>query len=244
MTGLRRPPSFDLTVGSRRRHGDRALTAFAAAAVLVAAIAGWAAGYYLGHADGKQAARDLAALDARHRDLQATLEHLEQDLTDARVGQRVAAGFDEQMRIALAEKTARIGVLEDEVRLYRNLMTPGDGSEVRIAGLELSERLDRRGVRFRLLLVQSADQREYVSGRVELVVVGERNGEAAVLEGRFFDGGSDRPLEFRFRYLQDLTGEIELPEGFRPEAVQVVVRGEGREEFELERTFSWQIQEV
>ncbi len=153
--------------------------------------------------------------------------------------------MDERVRSTIADQAARISELEDEVRFYRNLMASEQNAEsMRIARLELLPRLDGSGVRFRLLLVQSADQSKEVSGHVELNVLGARGGRPETLAGPVLGSAGPYPIPFRFRYFQDVAGEFDLPEDFEPQSVQIVARPAGRDDFRLERTFTWQIQEV
>lgn len=238
-----RPPPDDLTVVVHRPHRQRHLLLTGLAAVVIAAIAGWGLGRYQGDRSAEVMGAELRSLAARHALLLEERDGLERALGEAEVGHLIGSGFDEHVRGTLAEQANRIASLEDEVRIYRSIMAAGDEDGVQIARLELIERIDGRGVRFRLLLVQSAEQRDEVSGQVELSVLGEQEGSAAVFEvDQVGDGGY--PIPFRFRYFQDLVGEIDLPEGFRPEGIAVIARGAGPDGFLLERTFSWQIQEA
>ena len=50
------------------------------------------------------------------------------------------------------------------------------------------------------------------------------------------------PLKFRFRYFQDLAGDMSLPEGFTPERVLVTAQQNGQEP--LQATFPWPQDEV
>ncbi len=244
MRSSSRPPPADLAVMPHRPQRERSLLALALCAVILAGLIGWGVGRVQTQARAVTLGSELDALVEQHAALLAERDRLEVVLGEAQVAQRVDTGFDDHVRTTLTEQSARIAALEDEVRFYRNIMAPeADGDGVQIARLELMPRIDGRGVRFRLLLAQSARRREEVSGHVELHVLGERAGSAEVLEVE--DIGAGRyPMPFRFRYFQDLVGEIDLPEGFRPEGVQVIARGAGADGFRLERTFSWQMQEV
>lgn len=238
-----RTPADDLTVIPYRPHRERNLILLAVLAVLVAALISWAWGRAQGEGRAQRSAEELRLLAERHAALLAEHEALGRALADAEVNERVGVGFDEHVRTTLVEQSKRINALEDEVRIYRSIIAADDDEGVQIARLELIERIDGRGVRFRLLLVQSTDQRSEVHGEVELSLVGERNGNSEVLEVDSVGEGA-YPMPFRFRYFQNLVGEIELPEGFHPEGVQVVAREAGPDGFLLERTFSWQIQEA
>lgn len=238
-----RPPPDDLAVIAHRPHRERNLLLTGLAALVIVAMAAWGLGRYQGDRHAEFLATELQSLGVRHAALLEERDRLELALGEAQVGRLIGSDFDEQVRGTLAEQASRIAALEDEVRIYRSIMAADDQEGVQIARLELIERIDGRGVRFRLLLVQSASQREEVSGQVELRVLGEQDGEPAVFAVDRV-GDEKYPMAFEFRYFQDLVGEIELPEGFRPEGIEVVARGADPDGFLLERTFSWQIQEA
>ena len=46
-------------------------------------------------------------------------------------------------------------------------------------------------------------------------------------------------VKFRFRYFQNINGEMILPEGFQPREVMVVAQSSGRNAQRLEKTFDW-----
>jgi hypothetical protein len=50
------------------------------------------------------------------------------------------------------------------------------------------------------------------------------------------------PLSFRFRYFQDLDGEVLLPEGFQPVRVTVTATPQGGRN-EVERSFDWLVED-
>ena len=186
----------------------------------------------------------LDAVSARHLAVVSERDALQRALGDERLAEEMGRSSESHVRATLAEQVERIRALEGELRFYRSLMT-GDEVPDRldIAEFELMRRLEGPGVRFRLLLVQPADPGAEISGRVEIRVFGERDGQRAVLSGR--DLGLDqKDMPFHFRYFQDLSGEIELPEGFAPEGVEVIARMAGSGGLELQRRFGWQLQEA
>lgn len=215
-----------------------------ALAVLVAALGGYLGGRLQ---MGEQRDAALARLDdlgARHAAVTTERDALERALGDERLAQEMGRSSESHVRATLAEQVERIRALEGELRFYRSLMA-GDEAPGRldIAEFELMRRLEGPGVRFRLLLVQPADPGTEISGRVRIRVFGERDGQREVLSGAEL-GLEEEGQPFRFRYFEDVAGEIELPEGFEPEGVEVVARSEGSDGYELQRRFGWQLQEA
>jgi len=193
-------------------------------------------------ADGARARLD--ALSARHLVVVTERDALQQALSDERLAEEMGRSSRSHVRATLAEQVERIRALEGELRFYRSLMA-GDEAPGRldVAEFELMRRLEGPGVRFRLLLVQPADPGSEISGRVRIRVFGERDGQREVLSGAEL-GLEQEGTPFRFRYFQDVAGEIELPEGFEPEGVEVIARTEGSDGFELQRRFDWNLQEA
>ena len=81
-----------------------------------------------------------------------------------------------------------------------------------------------------------------VSGQASLVVQGTIDGEDAQLSLADLGANSEAPLNFRFRYFQDLDGVLNLPENFVPQAVIVTVRTiKGPS---VDRSFPWAVEEA
>jgi hypothetical protein len=89
---------------------------------------------------------------------------------------------------------------------------------------------------FHILLTQVESRRDWIQGEIELLVHG---GEQQVLSLTEIASADTYPLTFRFRYFQDLSGIITLPEGFKPESVEVTARRRGASATDLTKTFVW-----
>ena len=84
-------------------------------------------------------------------------------------------------------------------------------------------------------------RRDWIQGDVELVVRGRDEQVLSLTEIAVDD---TYPLKFRFRYFQDLSGVIALPEGFEPESVEITARRRGAKADDLTRTFAWKAAEA
>ena len=52
------------------------------------------------------------------------------------------------------------------------------------------------------------------------------------------DEDKAHPVSFRFRYFQNIDGEMLIPKGFEPQ-VLIVAQTSGRKSQRLERSFTW-----
>ncbi|WP_221792919.1 DUF6776 family protein [Oceanobacter mangrovi] len=128
--------------------------------------------------------------------------------------------------------------LEEEVSFYKSIMDPAAIEKgLKIHNLDIS-RLDDGSFQYRLMLTQVADNANAISGQVTLTLVGrDDKGEAAIpLNGDTVAGNSS---EFRFRYFQELAGNVRLPANFQPVRVEVIAEATGRKARRVEALFDW-----
>jgi len=101
------------------------------------------------------------------------------------------------------------------------------------------EEVDNR-FRYSIMLTQVADNSSYISGLAAVNFIGVRNGEKVILPLRDLDENiKDLGVKFRFRYFQEVAGDIVLPRGFVPEQVQVVLQSTGSKAQRVEQTIEW-----
>ena len=73
--------------------------------------------------------------------------------------------------------------------------------------------------------------------------VGQIDGKTTVLPLRDVDSTIDGlGIKFRFRYFQEVKGELTLPDGFVPEQMQVVLQSSGNKPQRVEETQQWFMQ--
>ncbi|MEE8216533.1 MAG: DUF6776 family protein, partial [Acidiferrobacterales bacterium] len=54
-----------------------------------------------------------------------------------------------------------------------------------------------------------------------------------------FPQPTDKPIDFNFKYFQDLEGQIKLPVDFEPQWIKVNVTSRGRNAQTVEQTYPW-----
>jgi len=178
---------------------------------------------------------------------QQQVDDLQGALIDAQLAADVQRAAAQALRVDLTKMREHSQQLNEEVTFYKSLMAPGSLVKgLQVTELELSNRRDARVFGFELLLTQVAQRRTYISGQVRLDVIGRSEAATA-------DAGSENdevvlsltevsevetyPLKFKFRYFQDLSGELTLPEGFVPMRVMVTAQQKGKEA--IQESFPW-----
>lgn len=163
------------------------------------------------YADRSQAIRDEAAVALHDREivLEAT----------------------EQLRQDNKNLLASMAALEEQVALYKRLLSPkGVSQGLSVERFDLQSTGKQGYVQYRLLLTQVSSKSADISGRIEArLVAGGRSVTVPVGDGTF-----------TFQYFQSLTGEWPLPAGMRPERVDIVLipsRGQ-----RIQKSFKWEVQ--
>jgi hypothetical protein len=229
---------YRLVVESR---WQRALLRLALVTVVLAAVA---LGYWLGSRTVAVDHDYLGALERIKASQEDAIERLNRDLVDARLSQSVGQQAAQALRGLVSELRSEVAGLQEEVTFYKSLMAPSTLTKgLQIADFQLFGAEDGREFAYQVLLTQAQVRRDWVQGRVALGVRGlapdAGTGSETVLSFADLDPDGTYPVKFKFRYFQNLTGRILLPEGFRPDAVLVTVMPAGRDAEALERSFPW-----
>ena len=130
--------------------------------------------------------------------------------------------------------------LKEELEFYHGIV--GSADEVRglqIRNFKLTKDESSQSFRYRLILTQFVRGNRYISGNVSLSVSGVHNGlEKSLSQEDFVQQGSD-DMKFRFKYFQELQGEIVLPDGFVPLKITLDITPLDKSHKPIEQTFNW-----
>ena len=206
-------------------------------AVVVALLAALAGGFYLGRAVSGLDQQYLASLQSINSASGQRIAALNRDLIDARLAYDVDSQALNALRIDLQASRTEMARLSEEVTFYRSLMAPNAVAKgLQIAKFD-TQPLASGASSYHLLLTQIASRRTWLSGKVRVEIGGRTATGERVLPLTEFASLDEYPLRFRFRYFQDLRGELRMPDGFTPSQVEVTVERAGQKP--LSRTFPW-----
>ena len=139
----------------------------------------------------------------------------------------------------------RVAQLEQDIVYYRQVVS----AETEDTGLIISQ-LDieatRESNRFRYKLVlrqQDADGDTFLTGHVNINLVGSQGDEQQILSLRDLSAEQDQlNIRLRFKYFQNIEGELVLPESFVPDRLQVAAVSIEPVEKSVNQNFSWVVE--
>jgi hypothetical protein len=182
------------------------------------------------------------ALERQVKELRSTNASLTRQLVDLEKGHTIDRQAIARARDTIARQDTRINQLKGDVVFYKNIMAPSSkDTGLQVQRMRLQAVPGERRYSYRLVLTQVGNNHRYIHGVVAVNLVGVHEGKREVLPLREVDASVKQlGIEFKFRYFQDIRGQLVLPSGFSPDEVQVVAKPQGSSSDQVERTFQWQ----
>jgi hypothetical protein len=151
----------------------------------------------------------------------------------------------EVLQETLLSLRGRVGQLEQDVVYYRQVVS----AEIEDTGLIISQ-LDidatREANRYRYKLVlrqQDADGDTFLTGHVNVNLVGSQGEEQQILSLRELSAEQDElNIRLRFKYFQNIEGELVLPDNFVPDRLQVAAVSVEPVGKSINQDFSWVVE--
>ena len=214
--------------------------------LVVVAGSFFVAGYYQGIREKLHVLDERAELRVETEQLSKELSHLHEQAAILKHGSELERQASERVRKENIGLQNRVSELEEAVTFYKSIMAPRKNDKgLRIERLELASTVNKRRYKYKVVMTQVANNSSYISGNVTMNLLGMRGGTKESLS---FAGLSkemeNSGIPFRFRYFQNVDGEIVVPGDFVPEQIEVIAQSKGRKATRLEKRFDWNVLEV
>lgn len=168
---------------------------------------------------------------------------LQQQVTNYRLSSDIDKQASQDVRKTVVELQNRITALEEEISFYRGLMDPSSSQQgVGFGEVLITQSADSERFQYRVVVQQVAANHKLFSGSLVVALVGRVNGQQQTLSlSSVSEQVADKSIKLRFKYFQIIEGDILLPKGFVPEALEMEINA-GRQGV-VSKQFDWQIQE-
>ena len=197
-------------------------------------------GLVVGQWSGKEAVLQNGALLQRLNALEGLQQSLERELAASKLAADVQEQAAQELQQRLTQLLGEKVELENAVSFYRDLMEVGAKREgLRVASFTVLATNTPQIFQFSILVTQIAEKRKYVAGDIQLKVIGILQGgrQEVIFDAKNAVVGF--PLKLRFKYFQDLVGQIRLPPDFIPERVSISVQQNGKKTASAD--FEWSL---
>ena len=107
--------------------------------------------------------------------------------------------------------------LREQLAFYRGIVSPDLArAGVRVYDLKLTPGANPQVFRYELALIQSVRHDRRIDGSINLLIEGMKNGVRQTLRWEDVATGDAKNLLFSFKYFEEFSGGLTLPEGFKP----------------------------
>lgn len=224
----------DLVV--KRRLAPSIRLAIAGAAVLsLLAAGGFIYSYGLTSAgfDRLSVAQKQQEQQEQIRKLKAENQELRDSLARAQLALQMDQTAYQDLDKSLKNSSQEIVKLREELNFYRNIMASDSKGGLQIQRLDIARADSANQYRYKLVLVQPMKNDYRITGHVKLEIKGEQEGKETSVQFP----GAGKTIQINFRYFQDIEGQLNLPNNFRPQRIRVqVIPGNGEP---VEQQYSW-----
>lgn len=177
--------------------------------------------------------------------LEATLREVRAELQMSMTRHEVDRQTLQMVRAEIAAQKEEIAALEEDLRFYRGLMAPESTSAViSLVPPEISRGGAAGQYGYRIVVLQRARKHAWAKGHIEIAVVGSgADGPVSYALAELSEAVPGPNVELGFRYFQVIEGDLALPEGFQPLAIEVAASLLQPEQLELRERYPWPSQE-
>lgn len=198
-------------------------------------------GRYFGSYDLVVARHAESTLHAEIVRLKAALGSSNQEL----IGLKQSATVDREaygtVERDLREQQDEIAALRKEIEFYRAMVNVGDQSRgLRVQSFQIRGNEGFPEFSYRLILTQYMNGNRYVDGQIEMQIEGVVADKPLTIASDRLALSQASISRFHFKYFQELTGSMVLPEKFLPARILVRAKLEGKQREVVERTFPWE----
>ncbi|MGW8229185.1 MAG: DUF6776 family protein [Gammaproteobacteria bacterium] len=230
-----------------KHHNPWKTRVFILLGLLALGVGGWSlfdygryqAGYDSAEYDLEQL-RLVALVDELQDEIEKLREQKAQLERAAQIERQAYNELDTNLKLLQGE----ILELKEELAFYRGIVSPRDASRgLRLQRFSL-EPNGLRSYRYTVVLTQVLKNDSLASGRVKFLIDGLQGNESKTLDLAALSENSVKELDYRFKYFQNLEGDLVLPKGFKPMRATAQILPGGRQEDMIEKTIDWPTEET
>lgn len=233
-----------VVVPYRPRRGVVVTTAWIAALALTA-VGGYFYGYYetfrteqTAQAERQRLTDQLTVVQQENNELRRQVAILD---TSSVMDQRA----NEEVQSTILGLRERVAQLEQDIVFYRQVVSDETGSTgLTIGQFDISATNMPRRFRYKLVLrQQDADGDTFLMGHVNVNLVGRQDETQVILPLREVSENEDQlDIRLRFKFFQNIEGELALPPGFEPERIQIAAVATEPVAKSIDQNFSWVVE--
>ncbi|MDH5324624.1 MAG: hypothetical protein OEZ68_08615 [Gammaproteobacteria bacterium] len=190
--------------------------------------------------DNETMGEEMQRLQQHIYDLGRSNSDLREKIAVAKQGGEIDKQAYSQVKTSLVDLQTELLELKQQVAFYQGILSPKEAaSGLKVTSLKLNSIGSADGYRFKLVLTHVNKHSRMVTGRARIFVEGIMEGANKTLSLADVSGGKLSELKLKFKYFQNLEGDIVLPKGFVPSGVLVDLMPSNKGMTRIKKNFTW-----
>ena len=213
-----------------------------ASGVVLSALGGFMYGYYETLLQRESSLAELNSLNAELAELREENAELRKEVAILDRSSIMDQRANVEVQETMSDLRGRVSQLEQDIVYYRGVIAAEtEDTGLTISQMDINATADPNRYRYKLVLrQQDADGDTYLTGHVNVNLVGSRGEAQQIIPLREVSDEQDQlDIRLRFKYFQNIEGELAIPEGFEPERIQIAAISTEPIEKDVSQDFSW-----
>jgi hypothetical protein len=189
--------------------------------------------------DAAETDRVITAHQAEIERLQANLAEYQRQAAMLERNSKIDDDANGELKKTLSEAQNEVLGLKKELAFYKSIVAPEQTKpSLVIQTIQLKQ--DVTGdYDYKIMVSQQGRNDRFARGTVDVSVEGTKQGVKQVLALSAIAEDVKNPMKFGFKYFQNFTGKLKLPEGFKAESMRVKVNPKSKTLDSLDEKFPW-----
>jgi hypothetical protein len=189
--------------------------------------------------DSSEATAYVDQLQQQIKQLQSESDESQRRAAMLERNSRIDDDTSEQLKKSFDALQAEAVELKKELSFYKSIVSPEDGKQsIMIQTIQLKK--DEQGsFDYKIMISQRGRNDSFARGTADVTIKGLLQGKSKVLELSAISDEAKNPMKFGFRYFQNLTGKLKLPEGFIADYLRVKLTPKTAKLDAVDEQFPW-----
>jgi hypothetical protein len=189
--------------------------------------------------DSSEAMAYIDQLQQQIQELQSQSDESQRRAAMLERNRRIDDDTSEQLKKSLDAVQAEAVELKKELSFYKSIVSPEDGKQSIIIQTIQLKKDEQGGFDYKIMISQRGRNDSFARGTADVTVKGLLKGKSKVLELSAISDEAKKPIKFGFRYFQNLTGKLKLPEGFVADYLRVKLTPKTAKLDAVDEQFPW-----
>ena len=215
--------------------GFVAFLALAAASIWFA----YEQGRHMAGFDASDADQLIGAQQGEIETLQAKLAESQRQAAMLERNSKIEDDASGELKKSLTEAQNEVLELKKELAFYKSIVAP-EQSKPSIVIQTIQLKQDVAGdYDYKIMVSQQGKNDSFARGTVDVSVEGTTQGAKQVLALNTISDDVKNPMKFGFKYFQNFTGKLKLPDGFKAEYMRVKLNPKSKTLDSVDEKFPW-----